>query len=816
MKAPEAYSCDGNLENYVVTFEVIDADTASMNVISLIGTGNYDQATATFTSDPIASGDPYHFQFSDQFNCSVLDVQGQYTCQCISDAGTLSSQAYNACKDGSITLVETGDKVTDGNDKINFAIHPNPTYNASEVISYSPTNVITLLPGMNEETTYYVTPLVGSDSDGDGLVELTDGCLSIGAISYPFSFYALPHGTFDAPAYAKVCAGATASLPVTIAGKAPFVVETLDKLGNSLTKTLNNSGDDYVFTPSDTLFIDIVKITDANGCISTIKDRANVDVLNAPDITISTTTPAICLGESLDIDIAINGEEPYNFDLVDDQGNTFNFVNIIGDTENQTVSPTVTTEYQIINLQDNLCIGQPSNKLTVTVNDLPAGIISGNTTICNGDNLTLVVNVTGGTAPYSVDLSGPNGNKNVTINSNQDNVPFTYAVGQNQYSITKITDGSALQCVGQGNFIDVEVHDLPNGDMLGDYQVCQNDSLDIDFAHTGTPDFTFDVVDDLGNVFGPFSSSSNAGAVNIKFDTPGDRTLRVQSISDNHCPNPNPNGLLATVSVIDIPVIDVVANNPDGCVPLAVDVLNNTDLTGVQDCNWTLNGVPVQGANCNGFSQVFTEAGSLDLALELVFVSGCVRSKTFPAFINPYPIPEPNFTYNPTNPTIINSIVNLQNTSIGSANAFWSLDNTPLDTGNHITHTFPDDSIGIYDIGLKVISEHGCMAEINKVIKVDGVILFYMPSAFTPNGDGVNDEYGPAVNGTDQYINSYNFSVFNRWGEEIFSTSVIGETWDGTFKGIEVKPDAYNYRVLIRSTFSAEKIEHFGTFVVLR
>ncbi len=816
LKAPEAYSCDGNLENYVVTFDVIGADTASMNVISLIGTGTYDKATATFTSDPITSGNAYHFQFSDQFNCSVLDVQGQYTCQCISDAGTLVTQPYNACKDGSITLIENGDKVTDGNDKINFAVHPNPSYAANEVIKYFPTNTITLQAGMTEETTYYVTPIVGSDSDGDGLVELTDGCLSIGTTSYPLLFFGLPHGTFDAPAYAKVCDGANASLPLTIAGKAPFTVETLDSEGNSLSNTINASGDNFVFTPVDTLTIDIVRITDANGCVSTIKDRATVEVLNAPELTLSTTTPNICLGESLDIDLAIKGEIPFNFDLVDDQGNTFNFVNILSNTETQSVSPTTTTEYQVINLTDDVCIGQPSNKLTVTVNSLPAGLISGNTTLCDGDNLTLVVDITGGQAPYNVDLASPSGTKTVTINSNQDNVNFNYNVGNNQYSITKITDGSALQCVGQGNFIDVEVHALPNGDMLGEYQVCQNDSIDIDFELTGDPDFVFNVVDDLGNVFGPFSSNNQNGSVNIKFDTPGDRTVRVETIADSHCPNPNPNGLLAKVSVIDIPVIDIIADNPSGCVPLAVNVINNTDLTGVESCTWTLNGTPVQGANCNGFSKVFTEAGSLDLDLQLKFVSGCVRSNTFPSFINPYAIPEPDFIFNPNQPTIVNPIVNFENTSFGSINGYWTIDSLAKDTGNHISFVFPNDSIGIYNIGLDVISEHGCTASINKLIKIDGVILFYMPSAFTPNGDGVNEGYGPVVNGTDNFINSYTYSVYNRWGEQLFTTNNIGETWDGTYRGVPVKPDAYNYRVMIRSTFSAERIEHIGTFVVLR
>ena len=806
--------CNGTLTQYTIVFDVINADTASIQFIALEGTGTFDNGTGRFTSDPMNSGDSYNFQFFDQFSCDTLNVTGAFTCACISDGGKITAANYEACRDQTITMLYT-DTVGDANDVVNFALHPNPTYVESEVLKFFPTTTINFLPGMTDETQYYVTALVGSDTDGDGLVDLTDDCLDFSDNTVPVLFYELPHGTFDNPAYDKVCLGQSALLPLTVAGKAPFVVEALDSEGNSFTKNLASSGDDFDFIPTDTLFIDVVKITDANGCISSVKDRANVDVLNAPVITISTPTPDICEGESLDIDIKLSGEGPFNFDLIDDLGNTFNFTNINAVAVVQNVTPNTTRDYYVDNISDNTCTGIKSNTLTVTVNTLPAGIISGNANICDGDNLTLAVNITGGQGPYELNLDGTNGTRTETVSAN-DNLSFNYSVGNNRYNIVQITDGSPLQCVGKGNFVDVEVYDLPEGNLSGNYQVCENDSIAIAYDLTGEANFTFDIIDDLGNVFGPFNSSTTTGSVFITFDHTGDRTLQIRTIADNHCPNPTPTGTLANITVLDIPVIDVIADNYEGCVPLAVNITNNTDLTGVKSCTWTLDGELVEGANCNGFSQVFTKQTDLDLNLILEFESGCVRSKNHPSFIKAHPLPLPSFNYNPNKPTIVNSIVNFENTSVGSTNAYWTIDVLKKDTGNYITYIFPDDSIGIYKVDLTAVSQFGCVDSTSKLIKIDGVILFYMPSAFTPNGDGINEGYGPVVEGTDQYINSYTFSVFNRWGQLIFNSNTIGEKWDGTYLGQEVKPDAYTYKVSIRSSFDAKRIEHIGTFVVLR
>lgn len=82
-----------------------------------------------------------------------------------------------------------------------------------------------------------------------------------------------------------------------------------------------------------------------------------------------------------------------------------------------------------------------------------------------------------------------------------------------------------------------------------------------------------------------------------------------------------------------------------------------------------------------------------------------------------------------------------------------------------------------------------------KIVVMDNIPVF-IPSAFTPNGDGRNDDFG-VKNLSIQRITE--FRVFNRWGQEIFSTNGNSKTWDGTYKGVEQPTGVYNYLIRITS-----------------
>ncbi len=70
--------------------------------------------------------------------------------------------------------------------------------------------------------------------------------------------------------------------------------------------------------------------------------------------------------------------------------------------------------------------------------------------------------------------------------------------------------------------------------------------------------------------------------------------------------------------------------------------------------------------------------------------------------------------------------------------------------------------------------------------------LFYIPSAFTPNGDGINDSFGVKGEG----IGVFKLQIFNRWGELVFESDDIYKFWDGTYQGERItSTDVFVYQV---------------------
>ncbi|RAI98430.1 gliding motility-associated-like protein [Chitinophaga skermanii] len=88
----------------------------------------------------------------------------------------------------------------------------------------------------------------------------------------------------------------------------------------------------------------------------------------------------------------------------------------------------------------------------------------------------------------------------------------------------------------------------------------------------------------------------------------------------------------------------------------------------------------------------------------------------------------------------------------------------------------------------------------------------YVPTAFTPNGDGVNDIFRFIPVGIIEYKF---FRIFNRWGQEIYSSVDFRKGWDGTFKGNPAKMDTYVW-VVEGTDLNGAKVLRKGTVTLLR
>ncbi len=123
-----------------------------------------------------------------------------------------------------------------------------------------------------------------------------------------------------------------------------------------------------------------------------------------------------------------------------------------------------------------------------------------------------------------------------------------------------------------------------------------------------------------------------------------------------------------------------------------------------------------------------------------------------------------------------------------------------------------DNSIDSITYTVKV-SQGGCSASDNITIRVfkNGPDIL-VPSAFTPNGDGRNDVIRPTLIG----ISKFNFfSIYNRWGQLVFTTNEINKGWDGNFGGVAQPSGAYVYQAQ-GTDFKGRVVFRKGTVVLIR
>jgi len=103
-----------------------------------------------------------------------------------------------------------------------------------------------------------------------------------------------------------------------------------------------------------------------------------------------------------------------------------------------------------------------------------------------------------------------------------------------------------------------------------------------------------------------------------------------------------------------------------------------------------------------------------------------------------------------------------------------------------------------------VTDEMGCTATDDITIFVRLPVCnetdVFLPSAFTPNADGINDILYLRSN----FIDQMELLIYNRWGEEVFATKDQSVGWDGTFKGAKVSPDVYAYTLRVVCINQAE------------
>ena len=102
------------------------------------------------------------------------------------------------------------------------------------------------------------------------------------------------------------------------------------------------------------------------------------------------------------------------------------------------------------------------------------------------------------------------------------------------------------------------------------------------------------------------------------------------------------------------------------------------------------------------------------------------------------------------------------------------------------------------------------MFSVSNTVEITPPVSVYIPNAFTPDGDGLNDIFIPVGKG----ITEYTLQIFDRWGELIFQSSDFNTGWDGTYKSEPVPMGSYVYKISAKGNGS-RIIEKNGSITVV-
>ena len=165
-------SCDPATLNYTVSF-TIAGGTAPFVVTGSPGT----LAGDVFTSDPLASGDPYDVLIVDAAGC-VIQVVGSANCSCTTDAGAMSQTLREVCAPDDITVDFVTGSVNDGDDVGVYVLHDLPGAVLGTVFQTSTTGRFQFQSPLEANVTYFVSYVTGND-DGSGAPDPSDPCYDV-------------------------------------------------------------------------------------------------------------------------------------------------------------------------------------------------------------------------------------------------------------------------------------------------------------------------------------------------------------------------------------------------------------------------------------------------------------------------------------------------------------------------------------------------------------------------------------------------------------------------------------------------------------
>ncbi|WP_306641304.1 PKD domain-containing protein [Sanyastnella coralliicola] len=269
-----------------------------------------------------------------------------------------------------------------------------------------------------------------------------------------------------------------------------------------------------------------------------------------------------------------------------------------------------------------------------------------------------------------------------------------------------------------------------------------------------------------------------------------------------------------TLTIHPNPVAAFGSSGIQACANASVELEDLSTISGGDIINWEwlVNGETF----ANGQEAVFAtdEPGEYDISLVVISDQGCVNGITEPGLLEIWPAPTADFSYTPDEPDTSTPFIIVTDQSEGVTEWNYTTSDGGFYTSPDFEHTFP--GAGEYDLTLVTTNWFGCTDSLTVTITVDPTLIVYVPNAFTPDSDGINEIFQPVISGS--AIDEYKFFIFDRWGDVVFETEDPSAGWIGNRQGGEyfVPDGVYPWRIEIASRESGEREIYTGHVTLLR
>lgn len=202
--------------------------------------------------------------------------------------------------------------------------------------------------------------------------------------------------------------------------------------------------------------------------------------------------------------------------------------------------------------------------------------------------------------------------------------------------------------------------------------------------------------------------------------------------------------------------------------------------------------------------------GVFDIGLEVTTQNGCLHDTLIPGRALVKVLPVSKFDYDRVDFDFESVDFEFYDRSTQPVQWRWDFGNVGNDILQNPAYSFLDTQH--YEVTLVVENAVGCEDTSSQIVWAVPEFLIYVPSVFTPNGDRHNERFAPRMT---PYYQSYSMIIMNRWGEEVFKTDNLQESWDGTYKGEACAGDVYMYVIKVTDHFGQRHHEK-GTLTLIR